>query len=65
MRPWPYTPYDAVAGLPGEEDYKRNRVRLGKSGYGVAVKVAQIRPTYLSRLHDVAVDQWPQDRGKL
>ena len=65
LRPWPYAPYTMLGSLPGEDDYKRHRLRLGRNGYGVAVKVQQIVPTYLSRLHDVAIDQWPQDRGKL
>ena len=65
MRPWPFAPYLPVADLPGKDDYKRHRIRLGKRGYGIAVKVEQILPSYLSRLHDIAVDQWPQDRGHL
>ena len=31
----------------------------------MAVKVEQILPTYLSRLHDIGVEEWAQDRGKL
>ena len=65
IRPWPFTPYTPIGDIPGRDDYKRNRVRLGKRGYGVAIKVEQILPTYLSRLHDIGVDEWPQDRGKL
>jgi hypothetical protein len=65
FRPYPYAPYELVGEIPGEDAYVRNRLRLGKRGYGVTVKVEQITPTYLSRLHDLGVDQWAQDRGKL
>jgi hypothetical protein len=64
-RPYPYAAYTTVGELPGENAYARNRLRLGKRGYGITVKVEQLTPTWLSRLHDIAVDQTAQDRGKL
>jgi len=65
LRPWPFTPYTPIGELPGKDDYKRHRLRMGKRGYGVGIKVEQIVPSYISRLHDIGVDEWAQDRGKL
>lgn len=65
MRPAPFAPYFTAGDIPGGDDYIRHRLRLGKRGYGVTIKVEQILPTYLSRLHDISVNEWPQDRGKL
>ena len=47
---------------PAVTPYTRNRLKLGKRGYGIAHRQAD-HPTCLSRLHDVAVDEWAQDRG--
>jgi hypothetical protein len=65
MRPWPFTPYTMIGEIPGKDDYKRHRIPLGKRGYGVAIKVEQILPSYLSRLHDIAVEEWAHDRSHL
>jgi len=65
LDPYPYAPYVPVGEIPGSDDYERYRLRLGKRSYGITVKVEQITPSYVSRLHDIAVDQWAQDRGKL
>ena len=55
-----------VAGtLPSEQQYTRSRVNVGRRGYGIQVVVRQVLPTYLTRLYDVAVGEWAQDRGKL
>jgi hypothetical protein len=55
-----------VAGtVPSEQQYTRSRVNVGRRGYGIQVVVRQVLPTYLTRLYDVAVGEWAQDRGKL
>ena len=65
LRPYPFASYTVLGDIPGIDGYRRYRLRLGKRGYGITVKVEQIVPTWLSRLHDIAVDAWAQDRGKL
>jgi hypothetical protein len=55
-----------VAGtLPSEQQYTRSRVNVGRRGYGIQIVVRQVLPTYITRLYDVAVGEWAQDRGKL
>ena len=51
--------------LPTVTHYTRHRLKMGKRGYGVRLIVKQTAPTAVTRLYDVAVDEWPQDRGKL
>jgi hypothetical protein len=65
LRPYPYTPYTALADFPGVDGYRRYRLRLDKSGYGVAIKIEQTVPTAISRLHDIGIELWPLDRGHL
>jgi hypothetical protein len=56
----------AVAGtIPNQLQYTRNRVNVGRRGYGIQIVVRHLVPTYLTRLYDVAVGEWAQDRGKL
>jgi hypothetical protein len=55
-----------VAGtLPSEQQYTRSRVNIGRRGYGIQVVLRQVLPTYLTRIYDVQVGEWAQDRGKL
>jgi hypothetical protein len=65
LRPYPYTPFTTIGDIPGIDGYRRYRLRLGKSGYGISIKVEQTVPTAVSRLHDIAVDTWALDRGHL
>src|SRR5262252_3528834 len=65
LRPYPFAPYTTLASIPGIDDYRRYRVRLDRSGYGIGIKVEQTIATSISRLHDIAVDQWALDRGHL
>lgn len=51
--------------LPNRLRYGRNRLNLGRRGYGVQVIIRQVQPTYMSRLYDIGIEEWPQDRGKL
>lgn len=55
-----------VAGtIPSQPQYSRSRVNVGRRGYGIQVVIRQVLPTYITRLYDVGVGEWPQDRGKL
>jgi hypothetical protein len=55
-----------VAGtLPSEQQYTRSRVNVGRRGYGIQIVLRQVLPTYLTRIYDIAIGEWPQDRGKL
>ena len=63
--PFPHLDPVALGTLPANPRYKRNRLRVDARGYGIQVDVQQVLPAYVSRLYDVAVDAWPQDRGKL
>ena len=66
VNPAPVRTDFVVAGtLPNEQQYTRSRVNVGRRGYGIQVVVRQTVPTYLTRLYDVAVGEWGQDRGKL
>lgn len=66
VNPAPVRTDFAVAGtLPNRSQYSRNRVNVGRRGYGIQVVVRHLQPTYLTRLYDVQVGEWAQDRGKL
>jgi len=65
LRPYPYAPYVVAGDIPGIDNYKRYRIRCGKSGYGITIKVEQTIPTWLSRLHDIGVEAWALDHGHL
>jgi hypothetical protein len=51
--------------LPNALRYSRRRLNLGRPGYGIHFVIRQIAPTYLSRVYEVGVEQWPLDRGHL
>jgi len=55
----------SLGNIPANPRYKRNRLRVDRRSYGIQVDVTQIAPVYVSRLYDLAIDDWPQDRGKL
>jgi hypothetical protein len=59
------TDFVSAGHLPTQQLYTRNRLNVGRRGYGIHVVVEQIAPTYLTRLYDVSVGEWAQDRGKL
>jgi hypothetical protein len=65
LRPYPFTPYTTCADIPGVDNYRRYRVRLDKSGYGIGIKVEQTVASSISRLHDIALNTWALDRGHL
>jgi len=65
LSPFPHLDPMGLANIPANPRYKRNRVRLDRRSYGVQIDVTQIAPVYVSRLYDLSVDMWPQDRGKL
>jgi len=45
--------------------YTRKRLPLGRQGYGIQVHIEQIQPSHISRLYDIAVENWPIDRGRV
>lgn len=63
--PYPFAAFKSIGDLPPVARYTRNRLFLGKRGYGVMVKLAQIAPTHVTRLYDIEVIPTLQDRGKL
>jgi hypothetical protein len=65
LSPFPHLDSMALGNIPANPRYKRNRLRLDRRSYGVQIDVTQIAPVYVSRLYDIAVDMWPQDRAKL
>ena len=66
VNPLPHVDMPAAIGkLPAYPGYRRNRLRLDRRGYGVQVDIQAVQPAYLSRLYDISVDEWAQDRGKL
>ena len=59
-------PSMTTAGLlPTVSEYTRHRLKVGKRGYGIRFIIKQTVPTAVSRLYDVGVEEWAQDRGKL
>jgi hypothetical protein len=65
LSPFPHLDSVSLGTLPAYPRYKRNRLRIDRRSYGIQVDVAQQLPVYVSRLYDIAIDMWPQDRGKL
>jgi len=66
VNPLPHVDMPAAIGsIPAYPAYRRNRLRLDRRGYGVQVDIQAVQPAYLSRLYDISVDEWAQDRGKL
>lgn len=66
VNPAPFRTDFQVAGtLASQQQYTRSRVNVGRRGYGIQIVLRQILPTYITRIFDIAVGEWPQDRGKL
>jgi len=65
LSPFPHLDSMSLGVIPADPRYKRNRLRLDRRSYGVQIDVTQVLPAYVTRLYDVAVDMWPQDRAKL
>jgi hypothetical protein len=65
ISPYPNLDPVSVGKLPAASRYTRKRLRVDRRGYGIQVEVEQVLPSYLTRLYDIAVDEWPQDRAKL
>jgi hypothetical protein len=65
LSPFPNLSPMSLGNVPANPRYKRNRLRVDRRSYGIQVDVTQIAPVYVSRLYDLAIDQWPQDGGKL
>jgi hypothetical protein len=65
LSPFPHLDSMSLGTLPSNPRYKRNRLRIDRRAYGIQIDVTQVLPVYVSRLYDIAVDQWAQDRTKL
>jgi hypothetical protein len=65
LSPFPHLDSMSLGTLPAAPRYKRNRLRIDRRSYGIQVDVTQVLPVYVSRLYDIAIDMWAQDRGKL
>lgn len=65
LSPYPNLDPYVVGQLPANPRYTRKRLRVDRRSYGIQVEVEQVLPSYLTRLYDIAIDAWPQDRGKL
>jgi hypothetical protein len=52
-------------GLPYSLMYDRKRLPLGRPGYGIQVHIEQVVPTHISRLYDIAVENWPLDGSRV
>ena len=65
LSPLPHLDPLPLGVIPADPRYKRNRLRLDRRSYGVQIDITQVLPVYISRLYDIAVDAWPQDKGKL
>jgi len=65
ISPYPHLDPVVLGKIPASPRYKRNRLRIDRRGYGVQIDVQAVLPAYLSRLYDISIDDWAQDRGKL
>lgn len=65
LSPYPNLDPYIVGQLPANPRYTRKRLRVDRRAYGIQIEVEQVLPSYLSRLYDISVDNWAQDRGKL
>ena len=52
-------------GIPYSNLYDRKRLPVGRPGYGIQVHVEQVAPSHISRLYDVAVENWPLDGSRV
>jgi hypothetical protein len=61
----PFTAYQDLGTVPTSPDYERRRVRYGRPGYGLQVKVEQVLPTHITSIYDIGVEAWTGDGGRL
>ena len=59
------TAWIAGGDLPPTDTYHRRRLPVGKQPYGVAFRVKQIAPSSVTRIFDLAVEEWPKERSAL
>jgi hypothetical protein len=55
----------SAGGLPYSNLYDRKRLPVGRPGYGIQVHIEQVLPSHISRLYDVAIENWPVDGSRV
>jgi hypothetical protein len=62
----PTDPTYTIAGrLPETQDYRRFRLPVGKHPYGMAFRVRQLVPSYVTRLYGMAVEASSDERSRV
>lgn len=56
--------YTVAGNLPGTDRYSRYRIPIGKQPYGIGFRVRQTGPSSVTRIYDLAVDAWPEERSR-
>ena len=59
------TDYTSVGQLPSTDSYRRYRLPVGQSSYGIAFKVAQITAASVLRIFDLSIDAHPLERSRI
>jgi len=59
------TSWVAGGNLPPSDNYLRRRLQVGKQPYGIAFRVKQVQPSSVTRIFDLAVEEWPKERSAL
>jgi hypothetical protein len=59
------TNYVVAGRLPETQDYRRFRLPISKHPYGMAFRVRQIAPSYVTRLYGMAVEASADERSRV
>ena len=57
--------YDIAGGLPPTSKYERYKLPLGKHPYGIAFRIRQLTPSYVTRIYDLALAAQADERSRL
>jgi hypothetical protein len=59
------TTYEIAGRLPDTSDYRRYRLPLNRHPYGVAFRVRQLEPSYVTRLYGMQVESSADERSRV
>lgn len=59
------TTYALAGRLPETQDYRRYRLPISKNPYGMAFRIRQIAPSYVTRLYGLAVEASTEERSRV
>jgi hypothetical protein len=56
--------YLSIGQLPPTTRYSRYKLPINRGSYGIAFKVAQLAPTSVTRIYDLAIEGWPLEPSR-